>query len=61
MTSGNARYFITRGDSPEQEVTEEEFVRAEREAGFYNTRGRPSEPATASFSSGRIAGRTDYS
>jgi len=32
------------------EVTEEEFVRAERRAGFHNTLGHPEKPATAGFS-----------
>jgi len=51
-----ARYFLTRPctcpDSPvEHEVSKADYVSAEREVGFYNTLGRPKEPATGSFSS----------
>lgn len=54
--NGTERYYLTLGDSPEQEVTKAEFVRAERAAGFRNTLGQPDEPATAAFS-GPVAGR----
>jgi len=44
------RYFLTEGDNPEREVKKEEWVNAERRAGFYNPRDRSSmEPATAGF------------
>lgn len=33
------RYFVTYGDEPEQEVTVEEFMRAERRAGFNARQG----------------------
>jgi hypothetical protein len=54
------RYYLTE----EREVTKEEFVSAERRAGFVNTMGQRDEPATTSFS-GRagdteISGRTVY-
>lgn len=32
-----------------REVTKEEYVRAERQAGFHNSMGQPNEPATTSF------------
>ncbi len=55
------RYYLTE----EREVTKEEYVAAERRAGFYNTMGQPEEPATASFSGQcgdtEIRGRTEYS
>lgn len=47
-----ALYFLQSGDGPEVEVTMEEFVAAERRAGFYNTMGRQDLPATAGFSDG---------
>jgi hypothetical protein len=58
-------YFLSRGDRPEVEVTKEEFVSAERNAGFYNTVGEPDEPATGSFSTHTrgeegISGRIQY-
>lgn len=47
------KYFLTREGQPEVEVTKEVFVRAERNAGLYNTMGQPSEPATSGFISNR--------
>lgn len=55
MFDREVRYFLTE----EREVTKEEFVAAERKAGFHNTMGQPLEPATASFSNGKISGRTE--
>lgn len=54
------RYFLTRDDSDEKEVTKEEFVHAERAAGFKNTMGFPDEPATASFGASNVSGRVQY-
>lgn len=55
------RYFVQMGESsPWQEVSKENYVNAERMAGFRNTLGRPDEPATSSFSSGPIAGSLCY-
>ena len=39
-----------------QEVTKEQWVRAERIAGFRNTMGQPDEPATRGFTGGGIRG-----
>jgi len=56
------RYFIQPdvGDFPWAEVSEEEWVQAERSAGFHNTLGRPDRPATAGFSGSGIRGRVTY-
>jgi len=54
------RYFLASGSEPEHEVTRDEYVRAERAAGFRNTLGQPAEPATAAFSSGSSRGRVSY-
>lgn len=54
------RYFIRAGDGPEREVDESEFVDTERQAGFYNTLGRPEKPATAGFSGRNLSGRIEY-
>lgn len=44
-------------DEPQwREVTKEQFVAAERAAGFRNTLGQPDEPATGGFSAGGIRG-----
>lgn len=58
------KYYLTESDDDDNwiEVTKEEYVRAERAAGFRNTMGRPDEPATAGFSSSnyRKRGRLRY-
>ena len=54
------RYYLTIGTQPEAEVTEEEFVRAERRAGFHPKPGC-GPVATGGFGSGAIKGRVDYS
>lgn len=41
-----------------REVTKEQFVQAERSAGFRNMNGQPKEPATAGFSGGGVQGTT---
>jgi hypothetical protein len=43
------RYFLRHSTDDWTEVTKEEYVRAERQAGFHNTMGQPNEPATSSF------------
>ena len=42
------------------EVTKQEFVEAERAAGFWNRMGQPNEPATGGFSGGYIRGRVRF-
>lgn len=56
------RYFVTTDERGEREVTKEEYVRVERNAGFWNTLGRPDEPGTSSFGSSdpRLSGRIEY-
>jgi hypothetical protein len=50
--SYSRKYYLSEDDGNTwDEVTKEEYVRAERAAGFHNTMGRPDEPATAGFSS----------
>jgi hypothetical protein len=57
-TTYTARYFLTRRGEPELEVTEAEFVAAEREAGFDHV-GDPTAPATGGFGTYAISGRVD--
>lgn len=49
------RYWLSQEyeDPQWREVTKEEYVNAERAAGFHNTMGQPDEPATASFGTSR--------
>jgi len=49
------RYYVKLLDN-EQEVTREEFMKVERQAGFYPK--IPGTTATHSFSSGVLSGRT---
>lgn len=54
-----SRYFLKLGNAPEQEVTEEVFIRAERSAGFSPKPGC-GPVATAGFSAGEVSGRVEY-
>lgn len=57
------RYFLKLQFEPEsayREVSKEEFVRAERNAGFRNTMGQPLEPATGGFSGHGVSGKVQY-
>lgn len=57
------RYFVTEPGQPEREVTEEEWCRQERRAGFHLGHGPddPSKPATSGFSDSRsgLSGRME--
>ncbi|EFU5438376.1 hypothetical protein HT774_004154 [Salmonella enterica] len=53
------RYFLSHPAFGEKEVTQEEFISAERAAGFYPKSG--SGVATGGFSCGDIRGRTELS
>lgn len=52
------RFFLWITGGAEREVTREEFIRAERSAGFRSKFG-PDHPATAGFSNGVLHGRTE--
>lgn len=54
------RYFVRLTGGPEREVTKEEFVSAERAAGFRNTMHRPDEPATSGFGGNGIRGWIEF-
>lgn len=56
-SSDGQRYFLRRGGDPECEVTFDDWVMAERMAGFVNTMGCPDEPGTGGFSGRDISGR----
>lgn len=58
MVNRTRHYHLTEGDSEAREVTEAEFVAAERHAGFINTLGRQDRPATAGFSGRTPDGKT---
>lgn len=50
------RYFLTE----EREVTREEYILAERAAGFHPKGDDPNQIACASFGNGKISGRVEY-
>lgn len=59
------KYYLAPSGSDDEswvEVTKEQFVRAERAAGFMNTMGKPDEPATGGFYSSQSTkkGRVRY-
>jgi len=57
------RYYLRLDvpHAPEVEVSREEWVRAERQAGFYPSGGDPlDEPCTACFSARGVQGRVEY-
>lgn len=49
------KYYLGAIGLPEQEVSKEEFIRAERAAGFRSK--FPGQPATGGFSGGGMSGR----
>lgn len=53
----NQRYFLSHPAFGEKEVTQAEFIRAERAAGFFPKSG--SGVATGGFGSGDISGRIE--
>jgi hypothetical protein len=57
-----AKYFLTVDGNPEREVTEDEFMSAEHNAGFRSK--FEGCPATAGFSSSKsgcsVSGRVDF-
>lgn len=52
------RYWLRVGTLPWQEATMQQFIKAERGAGFYPKTGDGT--ATASFSGSGVEGRTTY-
>lgn len=54
------RYFLSKNGSPKQEVTKQEFMKAEQEAGFYSRNGGD-EPATDGFSRDDLIAGTSVS
>lgn len=52
------RWFIEE-NGVEREVSKEEWVEMERQAGFHNKMGHPEEPATAGFYGNNIKGRKE--
>ena len=60
MAKFRCRYYLTVDSGPEREVSMEEWVAAEREAGISNTAGHPDLPATSGFAGKSTGGRIEY-
>jgi hypothetical protein len=59
MADKGERYYLRRW----VEVTKAEYVAAEQEFGFFNTMGKPDEPATAAFGTSgvdEVEGKTTW-
>lgn len=54
------KYFISHEILGEKEVTKEEFIKAERQAGFYPKSGKSDDCATGGFSCGSLSGSVKY-
>lgn len=52
------KYYISSGVYLEKEVTKEEYIRHERQAGFVSKFG-PNEIATSAFQQGPLRGRVE--
>lgn len=61
MTKTVTHYFLTHAPLGEEEVTEQEFIQAERAAGFFPKFGSDG-PATGGFSNSQlnISGRVEF-
>lgn len=54
------KYFVQEKFGDYQEVSKEDYVDAERLNGFYNTLGKPNEPATSAFTGIYSRGYTEF-
>lgn len=60
MSEYSIKYFLSHEILGEKEVTKEEFIKAERQAGFYPKSGNCEDCATSGFSRGSISGTVKY-
>ena len=62
MVNYKATYFLKHDIFGEKEVSKEDFIKAERAAGFYPKSGRPDDCATGGFGQyGGLSGYIKYS
>lgn len=54
------KFFLQEKFGVYQEVSKEDYVDAERLNGFYNTLGKPNEPATSAFTGQFHRGYTEF-
>jgi hypothetical protein len=55
-----AEYYLIHPQLGEKEVTKEEFIKAERSAGFYPKSGNPNDCATGGFGYDGLQGSVKY-
>ena len=60
MTDYEVKYFLSHPQLGEKEVTKEEFIKAERAAGFRSNSGSMDDCATGGFSGNGISGSIKY-
>ena len=60
MSDFETRYWLREGNDPWKEVFEEEFIKAERSAGFYPKSGNGVATGGFSSSRSRFEGRVTY-
>lgn len=53
-------YYLHHAAFGMKEVTREEYIAAERQAGFYPKSNNPNDIATSGFGSNGMTGRTSY-
>lgn len=60
MEGYTVKYFISHEILGEKEVTKQEFIKAERSAGFSPKSGNPEDCATGGFGANGIKGTVRY-
>lgn len=60
MDDYEVKYFLSHPQLGEKEVTKEDFIKAERAAGFYPKSGNPDDCATGGFGGNGLSGTVRY-
>lgn len=60
MANYKVEYYLSHKLLGEKEVTKEEFIKAERAAGFYPKSGNPDDCATGGFGGDGLRGSVKY-
>ena len=60
MTGYTVKYYLSHKILGEKEVSKEEFIKAERNAGFYPKSGNGDDCATGGFAAAGINGTVRY-
>lgn len=60
MSEYRTDYYLSHPVFGKKQVTKEEFIAAERQAGFFPKSGNPEDCATGGFSSNGVSGHVEY-